>query len=144
MKQVAHALARMKVAASASFGDKLGTPVDTETELRELKSRISSLGAKNTRGARQSPTIVKSAMDSWAGSGGDLQSLTSRQVRALCTVAEVATSPRFVAGLEQHEEFPARRRWIEGLIGSYFSAWRPPEAPALEALLQRGIKGFDG
>jgi hypothetical protein len=144
MKHVGAALLRLQATVRAPFGDKLNRSVDPREELGELHRQIAELGtrARGTNG--QSPATLALAKALWAHWPGDLEKLAGRHIRALCSDMEVATSPAFVKALVQSPEFMDRRRWIEGMIASYFGAWRPASAPAIESLLMKAVTAFAG
>jgi hypothetical protein len=144
MKYLTDALSRMHAAGRAPLGDRLGSSVDAAKELAELHRVVAKLGADARCTTEESPATIALAKALWAESSGDLERLSSRHVRALCSDVGVATSPAFVEALAGNAEFPERRRWIEGLIASYFGGWRPTQAVALESLLQKVVKAFVG
>lgn len=144
MNRLKDALSRMKATAAAPFGDKLDRPIDCESELKELVDKVALLGAGASGGNRQSLATLALARERWGASKGSLEPLTARQIRALCADVHVAVSLRFVRALEANGELPKHRRWIESLIASYFSAWRPAEAAQLESTLRAAIEGFRG
>jgi hypothetical protein len=144
MKQVASALSQLEATARAPLGDQLAGRIDADVVLTKMRRAIEALAATARKLREPSKATIEDAREIWASAPGNLERLSGRHIRALCSDPDVATSREFVDALTASREFSEKRRWIEGLIASYFALWRPASAGQLEPLLRRAVRGFQG
>lgn len=144
MKRLVDALSRLEATARAPLGHRLANTVDPETELEGLLRSAVLLSRGRAPHSPLSQATVELARRAWAEANGDVGTLPGRYVRALCSDPDVATTRGFVDALRSSSLLHGKRRWIEGMIASYFARWRPPSATSFEALLTQAVTTFDG
>lgn len=143
MSNLQEAFQRLRAFSRTSAGP-LGEGLDAENLLRELVTKLAALEQSALSGRGSSASTIETALRVWQSSH-DVNALSAREIRALCAEPNEAMAPAFVEGLARHPDLPSRRRWLEGLLQSYFAEWRLMKAPErIEWLLRARIKQFKG
>jgi hypothetical protein len=146
---LAGALERLAAAGRAAPGGLLAVRLEPEKELAPLFAEAQRLEefAGQLKG-RPSRSHLEEARRAWQQSGKRLAGFTSRQVRLLCWVLEIALDPTFARELTYRpdlEDLLRNSLLLQGLVESYHASWRTmPDPATLESVLRRGIQGYTG
>lgn len=145
MTSVGDALERLRALERTPMGGELSLSLSAEDTLRGLKACAEKLEESVGRHAQVSETTLSEARRVWESSGRRIETLSARQVRALCWDAASAMEPAFVRALAFHPGILTNRRWLEGLVEAYLARWRSMSDPAdVESMLRRSIAQFAG
>jgi hypothetical protein len=117
-----------------------------EQACRRLRDTLVKLRQKRTLIKLDRPKLdVQATWSRFAASRHNLNALDGLEFRTLCSAAETALRPEFVAALMQNQEKLMRSRCLYALVNSYFSGWRTMQDPSeIEKLLISVFIGYGG
>lgn len=145
MTTVFEVLDRLRALERTPMGGELAVPLSPDEVLRPLAAKTEELEAAAGRQARVSVSTLEEAKRAWHSSGRRIETLSARQVRALCWDPPSAMDPAFVRAIAHHPDLPRNRRWLEGLVEAYLARWRTmPEPAVAEETLVRAVNTFSG
>jgi hypothetical protein len=145
MSLLRESLDRARARAEAPIESYLTAEIDAERELEPLRAALARLKARARPDVAVRPSTLRIARARWLDGEGSLDRLTGREIRALCSDPDIATSPAFVRAVAERGVLATKRTWLEGLITQYFVAWRSMADPsAMERLLADAVRRFDG
>jgi hypothetical protein len=137
-------LRRLQSYADIPIDNNFGSEPDVERLLTPLRVAMAKLLAHSNTSAIVRPNTLRVAREKWINQK-NLDSLTKREIRALCTDSAIATSHQFVAGLLTRGDLSKNRLWLESLIVQYLTDWRTMEKPeVLEHTLAVAVQEFTG
>jgi hypothetical protein len=145
MTTVVDALERLRALERTSMGGELAVELSPDEVLRPLAAKMEEIEAASQGRESVTATTLEDAKLAWGKSAGLVETLSARQIRALCWDPATAMTPAFIHALADHPDLPRNRRWLEGLVDAYLARWRSMPEPAFaEQTLTRAVSAFKG